>query len=154
MYMFYVHVLLYMFYVHVLLYMFYCTCFIVHVLCTCFMYMLYVHVLCTCFMYMFYCRCLIVHVLCTCFIVHVLCTCFIDIYCRFLSNLYFTIVALQDFLCSSVYKILIISYEMYVRNTDVLNPVNFDIVICDEGHRLKNSNIKTSSVSENIVMLV
>ena len=57
---------------------------------------------------------------------------------------------MQDFVKSSNYPVLVISYEMFVRVYEDLTPVTFDLVICDEGHRLKNTAIKTTSVSETI----
>lgn len=39
---------------------------------------------------------------------------------------------------------LIISYEMLAKNYEDLARVRFDIIVCDEGHRLKNSNIKAA----------
>ena len=60
------------------------------------------------------------------------------------------ICAMQDFVKSSNYPVLVISYEMFVRVYEDLTPVTFDLVICDEGHRLKNTAIKTTSVSETI----
>ena len=53
----------------------------------------------------------------------------------------------QEFLNTSIYPIVIISYEMFVRVYEKLQSLQFDIIICDEGHRLKNNNIKTTSVS-------
>ena len=40
---------------------------------------------------------------------------------------------------------------MFVRNISLLHKVKFDLLVCDEGHRLKNSNIKTASVSFFVV---
>lgn len=39
---------------------------------------------------------------------------------------------------------LIISYEMLAKSFEELERVRFDIIVCDEGHRLKNSNIKAA----------
>lgn len=39
---------------------------------------------------------------------------------------------------------MVISYEMLLRSVDILKKLEFEVVICDEGHRLKNSNIKTA----------
>ncbi|XP_058833751.1 DNA repair and recombination protein RAD54B-like [Topomyia yanbarensis] len=46
--------------------------------------------------------------------------------------------------------ILIISYEMLAKQIEELESVKFDLVVCDEGHRLKNSNIRTSTVLDGI----
>ena len=59
----------------------------------------------------------------------------------------------QDFVRSSLYPVLVISYEMLVRSFQVLKKVPFDLIVCDEGHRLKNSSIKTTSVSNGLVPL-
>lgn len=41
-----------------------------------------------------------------------------------------------------IYPVLIISYDTYYRNQDILSNLEFDLAICDEGHRLKNSKVK------------
>ncbi|XP_013777941.1 DNA repair and recombination protein RAD54B-like, partial [Limulus polyphemus] len=55
----------------------------------------------------------------------------------------------QDFIRSPLHAVLVISYEMYVRHHDILGQVSFDLLICDEGHRLKNTGIKTTNVINN-----
>lgn len=47
-----------------------------------------------------------------------------------------------------VHPVLIISYEMLVRHIEHIQQLKLDLIVCDEGHRLKNSNIKTAAVSE------
>ena len=53
---------------------------------------------------------------------------------------------LKEFLKTSKYPVIIISYEMFLRTHDSLKRVRFDVVVCDEGHRLKNNSTKTTSV--------
>jgi len=53
---------------------------------------------------------------------------------------------LQQFAKSPLHPVMIISYEMFLRNVDVIKKLNFDLLVCDEGHRLKNTSIKTSLV--------
>ena len=53
----------------------------------------------------------------------------------------------QDYMKTALHPVLIISYEMFVRGYEVVKKVPFDLVVCDEGHRLKNTTIKTTSVS-------
>jgi SNF2 family N-terminal domain. len=43
--------------------------------------------------------------------------------------------------------VMLISYEMFVRYYDDISQMHFDLLICDEGHRLKNTTIKTYAVS-------
>lgn len=57
------------------------------------------------------------------------------------------LVDFQDYVSSNRYPVMMISYEMFVRSYDVLSNLNFDLIVCDEGHRLKNTNIKTTTVS-------
>ena len=57
---------------------------------------------------------------------------------------------IDDFLASNIYQVLIISYEMLNRNIDVVKKCKFDLLICDEAHRLKNTEIKTSTVVSSI----
>ena len=40
-------------------------------------------------------------------------------------------------------KVLIISYELFSKNSEKLATVDFDLMVCDEGHRLKNNKTKT-----------
>ena len=42
---------------------------------------------------------------------------------------------------------------MFLRAQDLLKGVNFDLIVCDEGHRLKNAGTKTTSVSVCIFSL-
>ncbi|XP_053571180.1 DNA repair and recombination protein RAD54B [Bombina bombina] len=51
----------------------------------------------------------------------------------------------DEFLNSPLYSVLIISYEMLLRSFEQIQSMDFDLIICDEGHRLKNSSIKTTS---------
>ncbi|XP_078073165.1 DNA repair and recombination protein RAD54B isoform X2 [Mustelus asterias] len=51
----------------------------------------------------------------------------------------------EDFISSPLYSVLIISYEMLLRCLEQIQTIQFNLIICDEGHRLKNSSIKTST---------
>ncbi|XP_070187722.1 DNA repair and recombination protein RAD54B-like isoform X2 [Littorina saxatilis] len=56
----------------------------------------------------------------------------------------------EDYVKTAVYPVLIISYEMFVRGYEVVKSVPFDLVVCDEGHRLKNAAIKTNSLISSL----
>uniref|UniRef100_A0A3Q3L5I7 RAD54 homolog B n=1 Tax=Labrus bergylta TaxID=56723 RepID=A0A3Q3L5I7_9LABR len=51
----------------------------------------------------------------------------------------------EQFVLSPLHSVLVISYEMLLRCLEQVQKVEFGLIICDEGHRLKNSTIKTSS---------
>lgn len=53
----------------------------------------------------------------------------------------------QEFINSPLYPIMIISYEMFLRSAEEVRNIKFGLVICDEAHRLKNTTIKTATVS-------
>ncbi|XP_054286277.1 DNA repair and recombination protein RAD54B-like [Macrosteles quadrilineatus] len=48
----------------------------------------------------------------------------------------------KDFVHVPNVPVMIISYEMFVRYFDDITQVLFDLVVCDEGHRLKNNSVK------------
>lgn len=47
-------------------------------------------------------------------------------------------------------SIMIISYEMLIKYQQEIEQIAFDLIICDEGHRLKNNDIKTTKVLSNL----
>ncbi|KAF9985759.1 helicase, partial [Mortierella antarctica] len=51
---------------------------------------------------------------------------------------------ITDFTLGKVYPVMIIGYEKLRTVQEELKNANFDIIICDEGHRLKTANIKTA----------
>ncbi|KAL3876929.1 hypothetical protein ACJMK2_034709 [Sinanodonta woodiana] len=52
----------------------------------------------------------------------------------------------EEFSNTTIYPVLIISYEMFVRAYDQIQQLTIDLIVCDEGHRLKNTAIKTTSL--------
>eukprot|EP00064_Thunnus_orientalis_P003083 superscaffoldBa00000245_g3091 len=57
---------------------------------------------------------------------------------------------IEQFVLSPLHTVLVISYEMLLRCLEQVQKVEFGLVICDEGHRLKNSSIKTSSALSSL----
>lgn len=57
---------------------------------------------------------------------------------------------IQDFLKSRIHDVLIIGYERLCSVMNVMVDFHFDLVVCDEGHRLKNSAIKSSSLLNSL----
>nr|XP_040020634.1 DNA repair and recombination protein RAD54B [Gasterosteus aculeatus aculeatus] len=57
---------------------------------------------------------------------------------------------IEQFVISPLHSVLVISYEMLLRSLEQVQKVEFGLVICDEGHRLKNSSIKTSSALSSL----
>ncbi|XP_013027805.2 DNA repair and recombination protein RAD54B isoform X2 [Anser cygnoides] len=51
----------------------------------------------------------------------------------------------EEFISSPLYSVMIISYEMLLRSLEQIQAIEFNLLICDEGHRLKNSSIKTTT---------
>ncbi|CCG83171.1 putative DsDNA-dependent ATPase [Taphrina deformans PYCC 5710] len=59
---------------------------------------------------------------------------------------------LRDFLYGKVYQVMIIGYEKLrlVQETDELKNANFDVIICDEGHKLKSANNKAAQAIKSL----
>lgn len=43
-------------------------------------------------------------------------------------------------------SVMVISYDMIVRCPEEMEEITFDLIVCDEGHRLKNNDIKAAKV--------
>eukprot|EP01119_Soliformovum_irregulare_P006693 TRINITY_DN1899_c0_g1_i2.p1 TRINITY_DN1899_c0_g1~~TRINITY_DN1899_c0_g1_i2.p1 ORF type:complete len:857 (+),score=246.36 TRINITY_DN1899_c0_g1_i2:279-2573(+) len=51
---------------------------------------------------------------------------------------------------NEVHPLLIISYEQFRQHEELLHSLKCGLVICDEGHRLKNSTVKTSKAISSL----
>ncbi|KAG0018103.1 helicase [Podila clonocystis] len=58
--------------------------------------------------------------------------------------------ALTDFTLGRVYPVMVIGYEKLRMVQEELKNANFDVIICDEGHRLKTANIKTAQAIRSL----
>lgn len=58
--------------------------------------------------------------------------------------------SITDFTLGKVYSVMIIGYEKLRIVQDDLKNASFDIIICDEGHRLKATNIKTTQAIRSL----
>ncbi|KAK3871160.1 hypothetical protein Pcinc_023686 [Petrolisthes cinctipes] len=56
----------------------------------------------------------------------------------------------ENFGKQTISPVMVISYEMFIRCAQAIKELKFDLMICDEGHRLKNANIKTASLLGSI----
>ncbi|XP_037085497.1 DNA repair and recombination protein RAD54B-like [Pollicipes pollicipes] len=58
--------------------------------------------------------------------------------------------SVREFVGGRLSPVLIVSYEMAVRNLERLQQCQFDLMVCDEGHRLKNSAIKAATALSSL----
>ncbi|KAK3828187.1 MAG: SNF2 family N-terminal domain-containing protein [Benniella sp.] len=57
---------------------------------------------------------------------------------------------ITDFTLGKIYPVMVIGYEKMRMVLDELKNATFDIIICDEGHRLKAANIKTAQAIRSL----
>ncbi|XP_014664891.1 PREDICTED: DNA repair and recombination protein RAD54B-like [Priapulus caudatus] len=56
----------------------------------------------------------------------------------------------DEFARSPVYPVMVVSYEMLMKCHADVSGVKFDLIVCDEGHRLKNAAIKTTTLINSL----
>ncbi|XP_071561970.1 DNA repair and recombination protein RAD54B isoform X1 [Temnothorax nylanderi] len=56
----------------------------------------------------------------------------------------------KDFIKYPKNSVMIISYEMFIKCHTEISELAFDLIVCDEGHRLKNSNVKAAKLLHEI----
>lgn len=59
-----------------------------------------------------------------------------------------------EYLKRPLSPVLIMSYEMFVRTSQELERLRFDLLVCDEGHRLKNEKIKVIRIYKSFLIEV
>ncbi|KAJ3227576.1 helicase [Clydaea vesicula] len=57
---------------------------------------------------------------------------------------------IMEFNVGKIYPVLICTYEKMRSCMEIFKKANFDLIICDEGHRLKNAQIQTSIAIKNL----
>lgn len=57
---------------------------------------------------------------------------------------------IRDFTYGRVNQVMIIGYERLLRISDQLQSANFDLVICDEGHRMKTAGNKAANAIQSL----
>lgn len=60
--------------------------------------------------------------------------------------------AVRNFAKTNVYQVLILNYEKVISCSKELADVNIDLLVCDEGHRLKNSANKMLKVLSSLAI--
>lgn len=58
--------------------------------------------------------------------------------------------AIEMFKISPAKDVLIISYGYFRQYIDLINTIAFDLLVCDEGHKLKNANSKNAKAVASI----
>lgn len=60
----------------------------------------------------------------------------------------------KDFTKHPKNSVIIISYEMFIKYHTEISEIAFDLIVCDEGHRLKNNNVKAAKVIIHLVYII
>ncbi|KAK3815724.1 MAG: SNF2 family N-terminal domain-containing protein [Linnemannia elongata] len=58
--------------------------------------------------------------------------------------------SITDFTLGKVFSVMIIGYEKLRTVQEEIKNVNLDLIVCDEGHRLKTANIKTAQAIRSL----
>eukprot|EP00049_Salpingoeca_infusionum_P016388 m.334362 g.334362 ORF g.334362 m.334362 type:complete len:990 (+) comp16070_c2_seq1:659-3628(+) len=57
---------------------------------------------------------------------------------------------IESAISSPIYSVIIMSYEMFLRNISKIESMRLDLLVCDEAHRLKNSASKTALAMKSL----